>query len=126
MKCTGCYGSGQVNCPSCGGSYMSNPPCSHCGGGGQKTCTNCDGSGEKKRSSSLGYTPLPEPTTPEEIGKASRGTFIFWFIASMVISVMLGPAGFFIWLMIVTMIGAVNLIQWLLSLGRKKDKPKLD
>lgn len=45
--CPMCHGSGDIDCPSCGGSgYNWGGQCHRCYGTGEVTCNECGGSGE--------------------------------------------------------------------------------
>ena len=47
-NCPKCNGSGEMDCPSCGGlgyDYMDGGQCDRCDGTGDVTCNRCGGSG---------------------------------------------------------------------------------
>ena len=47
--CPKCYGSGEMECPSCGGEgydYFDGGQCDRCNGTGEITCDRCGGSGD--------------------------------------------------------------------------------
>lgn len=119
MNCAFCYGVGYQTCNQCGGSGADGCVCAN----GQVICNMCGGSGRTADDAPGGSSAHDVKTTKKE------SFTLFYFIASMFLSALLGPAGFFVCVMIWSMIGAVHLLSWITSLGsriRKKNAPKLD